>query len=87
MVDILGTLYRVIIDNKYLSEKELLGEVDFNEKIIYLTDSKEALLHEIIHAYLFESGLQEWATDEKLVTWIELQFNKIIYSKEEYENY
>lgn len=87
MVNILGTLYRVVIDNKYLEDRDELGEVDFNKKIIYLTNKKEALLHEIIHAYLYESGLEEWAQDEKLVTWIELQFNKILKSKDEYENY
>lgn len=85
MIEILGTLYKVIIDNQYLKEKDILGEIDFTEKIIYLTDKKEALLHEIIHAYLYESGLQEWAEDERLVTWMEIQFNKILYSKEKYE--
>ena len=85
MIEILGTLYKVVIDNQYLKEKDILGEIDFIEKIIYLTDKKEALLHEIIHAYLYESGLQEWAEDERLVTWIEIQFNKILYSKEKYE--
>ena len=33
--------------------------------------------HEIIHAFLFESGLKEYAQDETLVEWMALQFPKI----------
>ena len=34
--------------------------------------------HEIIHAFLFESGMREWAEDEELVDWIALQFPKML---------
>lgn len=40
--------------------------------------------HEIVHAYLYESGLAEnslsvanWATNEEMVDWIARQFPKI----------
>lgn len=41
---------------------------------------KRLLRHEIIHAFLFESGLDEnsdWGTDETLIDWIALQFPKL----------
>jgi len=46
---------------------------------------KRNLRHEIIHAFLHESGLHEnseavnaWATSEEIVDWIALQFPKIL---------
>lgn len=41
---------------------------------------KNIIRHEIIHAFLFESGLDvnsKWGTDETLVDWIALQFPKM----------
>ena len=41
---------------------------------------KKIVRHEIIHAFLFESGLDvnsDWGTDETLVDWIALQFPKL----------
>ena len=47
---------------------------------------KDTLRHEIVHAFLNESGLQEnaaiigasWASNEEMVDWIALQFPKIL---------
>lgn len=44
------------------------------------TQTKEALRHEIVHAFLSESGLSVcsyWATNEEIVDWIALQGLKI----------
>ncbi len=45
----------------------------------------QTLRHEILHAYLFESGLdwssrdiESWATNEEMIDWIALQFPKIL---------
>jgi hypothetical protein len=41
----------------------------------------EVLRHEIVHAFLFESGLSscsDWGEDETLVDWIALQLPKIV---------
>lgn len=41
---------------------------------------KKVMRHEIVHAFLFESGLAEcsdWAQNEELVDWIALQGPKI----------
>lgn len=33
--------------------------------------------HEVIHAFLCESGMRQWAEDEQLVDWMAAQFPKI----------
>lgn len=45
----------------------------------------KVLRHEIIHAFLYESGLdinshdiEQWACDEELVDWIAIQFPKMV---------
>lgn len=45
-----------------------------------MTDYKNSVKrHEIIHAFLYESGLERcsWAGDEELVDWFAIQFPKI----------
>lgn len=42
---------------------------------------KTLLRHELIHAFMYESGLDgnsEWGTDETLVDWIAIQFPKLL---------
>lgn len=42
---------------------------------------KKLIRHEVIHAFLFESGLaenSEWANNEEMVDWIAHQFPKIL---------
>lgn len=42
---------------------------------------RETLRHEIIHAFLMESGLGsscDWAKNEELVDWIAIQFPKML---------
>lgn len=46
--------------------------------------AKKVMRHDIVHAYLYESGLAEnslsvanWATNEEMVDWIARQFPKI----------
>ena len=45
---------------------------------------KQVLRHEIVHAFLFESGLdinsnksEEWARNEEMIDWLAIQFHKI----------
>ena len=40
---------------------------------------QRVMRHEIIHAFLFESGLdnETWARDESIIDWMALQFHKI----------
>lgn len=52
---------------------------------VKLLQQKTTLRHEIIHAFLFESGLwgssvsvESWATNEEMVDWFALQMPKMI---------
>ena len=40
--------------------------------------SKEVVRHEIIHAFLDESGLADYSSNEQLVSWIASQFPKML---------
>lgn len=97
-VNILGTEYKIML---VPSLNDRGGETDFYTKTIKiselegisesdLTDSKQELQnhilrHELIHAFLFESGLdansngiEAWASNEEMVDWIAIQMPKIM---------
>jgi hypothetical protein len=98
-VNVLGTEYE-IVELPADQLKGMAGETDFYTKEIRLSDlsdtciksmtvnieafKRDSLKHEIIHAFLFESGLdmqsgdtESWAQNETMVDWIALQFPKI----------
>ena len=77
------------------------GFTDFHTKEIYIHDNIEketndscknlidfknkVIRHEILHAFLYESGLREnsnntmaWAENEEMVDWIAIQFPKLL---------
>lgn len=81
--------------------KENWGFCDFHTKEIYLRDDlgvetedscknqkdfyNKVVRHEILHAFLYESGLREnsrgctaWAENEEMIDWIAIQFPKIL---------
>jgi len=85
-------------DDKFFKSLDCDGYVDKTSKeivLMQLTDdncqlkrkevySAKTLRHEIIHAFLFESGLGEssgaiesWATNEEMVDWIAYQAPKL----------
>lgn len=37
----------------------------------------QVVRHELVHAYLYESGLHEYSTDETLVDWMAIQVPKM----------
>lgn len=54
---------------------------DLSAKRNLKLQTKKVIRHEIVHAFLFESGLAEnslWAKNEELVDWIAMQGPKII---------
>lgn len=54
---------------------------DLSAKRNIKLQTKKVIRHEIVHAFLFESGLAEnstWAQNEELVDWIAMQGPKII---------
>lgn len=93
-VNILGTEYRR--SDPILGDCD--GYIDTSVKLIVVKDmerdakskkdlesyKKQVLRHEIIHAFLFESGLdgssgarEAWATNEEMVDWFAIQSPKI----------
>lgn len=93
-VDILGTTYS--IKRKNLKDADADGWCDNTNKTIVIRKDnsnnvgnfeylmKKQLRHEIIHAYLSESGLQSnfenctrWGHNETIVDWMAVQFPKI----------
>ena len=70
------------------SEEEFFGVMSEEEQKI---QTKRILRHEIIHAFLNESGLQDdssnidcgWAVNEEMVDWIAIQFPKMVKAFEE----
>lgn len=103
-INVLGTEYTVEIKSKSEDEflQKCDGYCDKTSKRIVVTSAdkdneldnfdtyqKKNIRHEIIHAFLFESGLQEnfkheqWGHDETTVDWIAVQFPKLLKAFEE----
>lgn len=96
-VNILGTEYTIrFVPDDELKELGADGVCDTSIKLIRVCtmDSgnlgdlsvyqKKVLRHEIVHAFLYESGLDvcsgtvdSWATFEEIVDWIALQHEKL----------
>lgn len=93
-VDVLGTEYA--IELKILRDEDCDGFCDYTSKhIVIRSDNtnevedfewmqKKQLRHEIIHAFLAESGLQcnfehsqKFGHEETMVDWIAVQFPKL----------
>ena len=93
-VNILGTTYK--IKRKNLKDADVDGWFDGTSKTIVIRKDnynnvgnfeylmKKQLRHEIIHAFLYESGLdcnfehlQQFGHEETTVDWIAIQFPKI----------
>jgi hypothetical protein len=73
---------------KTISVVDLAGD-DMSDVVKQVT-IKETIRHEIIHAFIHESGLwacalpvNSWADNEEMVDWIALQFPKILNAVQE----
>ncbi len=94
-IDILGTEYRIIREE--FGGRDMDGYCDNTSKEIHIrTDNtnelgnfeelmKVALRHEVIHAFLSESGLRNnwhheeyYGHDETLIDWFALQYPKVL---------
>lgn len=100
-INVLGTDIRVLFREEKQDPKleELGGYFDHSESLIVVkipekdtmtignleNHQKKVLRHEIIHAFLYESGLDWsaaptdcWATNEEMVDWMAIQMPKIM---------
>jgi len=102
-IEILGEKYKIkygdrktdaklIGANAYVelySKEIVLDRLDEEPNTIKNMDwyRRKVIRHEIIHAFLHESGMREWAENEVLVDFIALQYPKLfeIFSKLEIE--
>lgn len=67
------TIKELVYENYRRNIPYCKGRLDIQEK--------KVLRHEIVHAFLFESGLaenSEWAKNEEMVDWIAAQAPKLI---------
>jgi len=71
-VDVLGTLFSIILLDKMIELDDQDGRLDYNKKIIYCDSGHdpdkraETIVHEIVHAYALK--MDEWdAVTEKQI--------------------
>jgi Zn-dependent peptidase ImmA (M78 family) len=79
-------------DDAHFSSSEADGYIDYQTKEIIIKEMPEpshgltndipsyerlVIRHELAHAFLYESGLTDYAADEQLVEWLAVQFPKI----------
>ena len=83
-INILGQEYTIKFKNMVedLVMQEADGECRWYKKEIVIRDDLEenknhVIKHEIVHAFLAESGLKEYRQDELIVDWIAWNIEKI----------
>lgn len=85
-VSILGEDYVVKFENTRTESvlKDADGECRWYKKEIVIDDELEekehkefVIKHEILHAFLAESGLRKYREDEDIINWIAWNFEKI----------
>jgi hypothetical protein len=95
-VDVLGTQYKIIESDRVKDENLEHGDgyCDHSTKSIVIDTfknspgsledldkyRKQVIRHELVHAFLFESGLgaDSWGKNEEIVDWIAYQFPKML---------
>ena len=87
-IDVLGTKYKLIImyeQDAYMKENGYAAYTDFDEKTIKFIkqetceQTKVVLRHEILHAFMYESGIahgMQFHTEE-CVDWLAMQVPKL----------
>ena len=84
-ISILGTSYTFYSSKREESDdlEDCDGYTDTISKKIFIAENadckNETIVHEIVHAFLYESGLdiESWASNEEIVDWIALQLDKV----------
>lgn len=87
-----GYTVKIINNNEREEFPDLTEEMDgycnyYTKEIIVVREDddmqgydeyvEQVVRHELVHAYLYESGLHEYSTDETLVDWIAIQMPKM----------
>lgn len=88
-INVLGTPYELVTANL---PEDRDGECDRFRKVMTVRPDSELdgdaetkpeyrraiIRHEIVHAFLFESGLSEYGCDEALVEWVALKMPQMV---------
>lgn len=91
-MNIKGKEYKVKLKDNYFLSGDcavLAGEIDYEEKEITIAtheseaQTKKYVYHELVHGYLHESGLTNYAHNEDLVEWIAQHIDDIAESGKE----
>lgn len=89
IINILGEFWRINYDVEKLEDPNSDAETNPHERTINVrkledwADKNRIVRHEIIHAFLFESGLgfnyehKPFGHDETMVDWLAIQYPKI----------
>ena len=94
-VYVMGNVWKIlwVEDTEYPEIKGCVGLTDFSTRTIHINITaikdvqrdnkvvyeKEVIRHELVHAMLYECGLDSsWAENEEVTDWIAIQFNKIM---------
>lgn len=99
-VNVLGTEYKIV--REQFADKDEDGFCDYTSREIHIRNDnvnelgdfvfsmKKQLRHEIVHAFLSESGLQsnfehvtQFGHEETMIDWIAIQFPKMMKAFEE----
>lgn len=103
-INVLGQDYRIeekeMAEDKILSEadgycdssvkKIVIAKIDAGENSVEDIDfyRKKVLRHELIHAFMYESGHHsncEWGRNEQLIDWVAIQIPKMFKAMKEAE--
>lgn len=91
-MDIKGKPYKVELKDNYFvkdSGEALAGYIDYEDREITIAaheseaQTKKYVYHELVHGYLKESGLTNYAHNEDLVEWIAQHIDEIVESGKE----
>ena len=85
IINIKGKRYTVLLKDRIFDEetgKELYGFCNSVKKEIVISTNnvdliESSLIHELLHAYLDESGLFAYSNDENLIYWFEMHLKEI----------
>ena len=86
-INVLGATYKIEEikeQDKFMIDNNLCGYCEFYEKkmqyLLVIKELHEIEQHELIHAFLYECGLNDssdWARNEELIDWLAIQLPKI----------
>lgn len=81
-----SSIREIVVDDMKASKGQIESKADLESY------QRQVIRHEIVHAFLFESGLdsnsnntESWATDEEMVDWFTIQSPKIFKVLNEYD--